>query len=738
MVFRKIDLEKENGSLASKFINERWIVVTTINNPTEQCKNLSDITDFQLLVIGDIKTPKYWKQKNSIFLNIFDQKSLKFSIFQTTPTNSYNRKNIGYLFAIMHGAKFIYDTDDDNSPLVNLSQYFNYNDFDFGLTFKVDLYKQNNQSFINPYAHFGQPTIWPRGYPLNEIKNIHLNQYYAGKRKSSIIQQGLVNGDPDVDAIFRLTKSRLNKKFDLYFDSSSPSVQIPKYMFSPFNSQNTLFTYKAFWSLYLPTTVSFRLTDIWRSYWAQRLLWLIDETITFRGPSAYQIRNSHSYLKDFDEENSMYLKTENLVKFLLEWECLKDKFYECVIDLSIQMAIHDFWGNEEIDSIKRWLNDLNSIGYKEPEISNFETNDIKKTQFEVKYSPNFQKGIDFENYCCDGNQDIIYEKVEKYSYFKKYCNSSKFKIELNDILNYQPLKVNYSLLITFNYNALADNIYFIKKFYEDYFQNIIFCGSNILNLLNQTRYQSKKFDSFSFIEFSAGINGNFHYYCMNKAIEMNYNTEGILLMSDDVLLKYWKLNNLNQNKIWYVNYPLAKWDFKNIINAGYFGAKFWRFQPRNQINALKNLWNEFDKIIAGKNDSDKYESERVKNFLLYLKNNQEPNTSIAITPTASDLFYLPKNKLEFFYFISQIFVKNDVFLETAVPTILKGIDEQNSKELITGAISWNGVQFNFSNYNKNFHFAHPVKISKKANIEPICELFIKERYSFQNKKKDHL
>ncbi len=51
------------------------------------------------------------------------QKSFNFKSIETTPFNSYNRKNIGYLFAIKNGAKFIYDTDDDNEPLVDLNEY---------------------------------------------------------------------------------------------------------------------------------------------------------------------------------------------------------------------------------------------------------------------------------------------------------------------------------------------------------------------------------------------------------------------------------------------------------------------------------------------------------------------------------------------------------------------------------------------------------------------------------------
>ena len=721
--------------------HENWIIVTSIYYPTEQCKNLSNISGFNFLVIGDKKTPTNWTLNNVTYLNLEHQKSLNLKLFSTTPTNSYNRKNIGYLYAIMHGAKFIYDTDDDNSPLVNLSNYFNYNEFDFGLVLKSKPFIEVNQSFVNPYAHFGQPTLWPRGFPLSGIKNYHFNDYYSGRRKASVIQQGLVNGDPDVDAVFRLTKSRPKKKFEIYFDSSSPSVQIPKYMFSPFNSQNTLYSYKAFWSLYLPKTVSFRLTDIWRSYWAQRLLWLLDETITFRGPSAYQIRNSHSYLKDFEEERSMYFQTEKLIIFLLEWKCFNFKFYECLIDLSIQMANNDFWGHDEIDSIKSWLDDLNKIGYKEPEILNHENDDTRNNLFEVRYTPKFQKGVDFENYCSDENLMEKYEKMQKLIYFQNFCkNSSEVNplLTLEKVVNSNPLKFNYLLLVTFNHQSLEENIIFIKNFYEEHFQNIVFCGNNILKVLNSIRFKSRKFDSYSFIELNT-VWGYFHYYCMNKVIEMNFNTEGIILMSDDVLLKYLNLKSLNPNKIWYHANPItnAIWDQNEIEKRA------WMWWKSNLgISSLKNVWNEFAYILNGNSTIDKNIVLQVSIFLQNLRNQkfQKVNKSIPLendivyVNDASDCFYLPKKLFEIFHIITELFRKNNVFLEIAVPTILAGIANENSIEIINGIYSWGGYQFDLKDYNSTFHFAHPLKLSNLQNRKLICDVLINERYRIMLKK----
>lgn len=44
------------------------------------------------------------------------------------------------------------------------------------------------------------------------------------------------------------------------FDSVAPPILLNAGTYSPWNSQNTLFHYKAFFAMFLPTTVEFRST----------------------------------------------------------------------------------------------------------------------------------------------------------------------------------------------------------------------------------------------------------------------------------------------------------------------------------------------------------------------------------------------------------------------------------------------------------------------------------------------
>jgi hypothetical protein len=122
------------------------------------------------------------------------------------------------LYAIEHGASIIYDTDDDNAPH-DVAEFEN--NFDLIETEeKSGLILDGDSKLVqNPYAHFGQRSIWPRGYPLEEIGQEWNNSYkLCSRMKTPLIQQALVNGDPDVDAIFRYVRFKITMAF--YFANS--------------------------------------------------------------------------------------------------------------------------------------------------------------------------------------------------------------------------------------------------------------------------------------------------------------------------------------------------------------------------------------------------------------------------------------------------------------------------------------------------------------------------------------
>ncbi|CAM9845118.1 unnamed protein product, partial [Phaeothamnion confervicola] len=98
----------------------RWAVVTSINPPTLTIRQLAALPDWCLVVVADRKSPSKvdYGMPSIVYLTPEDQERLPYRIAHHLPWNHFGRKNIGYLYAIHHGAQVIYDTDDDNELIV--------------------------------------------------------------------------------------------------------------------------------------------------------------------------------------------------------------------------------------------------------------------------------------------------------------------------------------------------------------------------------------------------------------------------------------------------------------------------------------------------------------------------------------------------------------------------------------------------------------------------------------------
>lgn len=290
-------------------IKNLWVVITTINEPTIAIKKyikLSEQFGFKVLIVGDVITPSCYGDLNCKFLSLDDQHQMESKMGVSMPTRHYARKNFGYLYAISEGATYIFDTDDDNIPYENFIEFL-LTDFQF-LSYE-------QEGHINAYQFFVDFKIWPRGFPLREI----LPSYNAKKpilsnidiKTTDSVIQFMADGEPDVDAIYRLIDNR-----KVYFPRDSRALRLSRAQFCAFNSQATLYPVKAFPLLYLPFTAPFRMTDIWRSFVFQLMRDKFECDIAFAGAIVWQDRNEHDFLSDFEDEISGYLHNEKILSLL--------------------------------------------------------------------------------------------------------------------------------------------------------------------------------------------------------------------------------------------------------------------------------------------------------------------------------------------------------------------------------------------------------------------------------------
>ena len=134
----------------------------------------------------------------------------------------------------------------------------------------------------------------------------------------------------------------------------------------PYNAQATLHSYDALWGLLLPCTVHGRVTDIWRAYYTQRLLWDAGFRIAFSTPWVTQYRNAHNYLADFNSELPLYQQAGALVDALLAWKPAASTMPGRVEELYILMYEMNIVGLDDVKLAQAWLQDLVRLGYRFP------------------------------------------------------------------------------------------------------------------------------------------------------------------------------------------------------------------------------------------------------------------------------------------------------------------------------------------------------------------------------------
>ena len=200
--------------------------------------------------------------------------------------------------------------------------------------------------------------IWPRGFPLEELqkKQIELSTL-KNESINCPIQQGLADENPDVDAVYRLTYP-LPLNFEI-----KARLALGKNAWSPFNSQNTYWFKEAFPLMYLPSFCSFRMTDIWRSYVAQRISWECGWSILYHEPTVWQERNEHNLMKDFEDEIPGYSNNFNICKELqsLTLKSGKENICENLIICYQKLIDINVIGKEEMALLKAWISDISKL-----------------------------------------------------------------------------------------------------------------------------------------------------------------------------------------------------------------------------------------------------------------------------------------------------------------------------------------------------------------------------------------
>lgn len=328
------------------------LVVTSIANPNLVLQALAQgcrEKDYEFIVIGDQASPPDFHLDGCRFYSLAAQQETGLKLARLCPIKHYARKNLGYLLAMRDGAPLIVETDDDNIPDEGFWQQRKRSQAVATLA---------DGGWINVYGYFSDAHIWPRGLPLDHVKDqLPAFESLSVRDVDSPIQQGLADENPDVDAIYRLI-APLPQSF-----RKDRRIALLSGSWCPFNSQNTAWWPEAFPLLYLPAYCSFRMTDIWRSFVAQRIAWANDWGILFHEPTVRQERNEHNLMRDFKDEVPGYLNNSAICEALGQLslrsgvENLSENLRLCYEKL-VSMELVD---RQELRLVDAWIDDVMQV-----------------------------------------------------------------------------------------------------------------------------------------------------------------------------------------------------------------------------------------------------------------------------------------------------------------------------------------------------------------------------------------
>ncbi|KAK1397501.1 putative glycosyltransferase STELLO1 [Heracleum sosnowskyi] len=640
----------------ANFRSDKWIVVSVVNYPSDSLRKIAKIKGWQVLAIGSSKTPDDWFLKGTIFLSVEQQVKLGFRVVDYLPYDSYVRKSVGYLFAIQHGAKKIYDVDDRGDVI----------DDDIGKHFDVELVGESarqevilqyshenvNRSVVNPYIHFGQRSVWPRGMPLENVGEIGHEEYYTevfgGKQ---FIQQGISNGLPDVDSVFYFTRKPAFEGFDIRFDDRAPKVALPQGVMVPVNSFNTIYHSSAFWGLMLPVSVSSMASDVLRGYWGQRLLWEIGGYVAVYPPTVHRYDRIEAY--PFSEEKDLHVNVGRLIKFLISWRSNKHRLFEKILELSFAMAEEGFWTEKDVKFTAAWLQDLIAVGYQQPRLMSLE---LDRPRANIGHGD---------------RKDFVPQKLPSVHLGVEEIGTVNY--EIGNLIRWRKNFGNV-VLIMFCTGPVQRTALEWRLLYGRIFKAVVILSEQ-KNL--ELVVEEGKLD---------------HVYKQLPNILNRFTSaEGFLFLQDDTILNYWNLVQADKNKLWITNKVSESWSSVQLP-----GNSDWFTKQAEMVK----------KIVTS----------MPVHFQISYKESIKSDTSLTLC--SSEVFYIPRRSVADYIDLVNLVGNLDVHQKVAIPMIFSAMDSPDNFDSVFDTMVYKQKQPSNSStfYSPEVPAVHPWKVSSEEDF----------------------
>ena len=377
----------------------------------------------------------------------------------------------------------------------------------------------------NPAQHFGQISMWPRGFPLDHLGIEPVRDYTLCTTRVPTIQQGLVYADPDLDAMFRMIHNIHSGITELDFDPNAPVIVYPENVYTPFNSQNTFYHYRAFWALFLFKTVTDREMDIYRSYWAQRMMWMTSDRLAYLPPATIQKRNMwHKNIEDVRYETRLYSSMSKFIAHLNTFSCSEAFFFDCLTNSVRSLYDAGFIEYEDIAFMQAWVHDLASVGYAPPTLHKQKSSCTLDDAINVVYYPVEQKvKVNYLKEHIIPQDSDCRENIQKT--VTDVCGYESGANVLHRMETTE--KVKHILLVVAVKSF--DVIPALNAYYRPHFPLILYCGSQ---RISKTDWEKLRV---TYVNVGKRVDAT---TCVGVAMDMNYKVDGYLFTTQNTMVSF--------------------------------------------------------------------------------------------------------------------------------------------------------------------------------------------------------
>lgn len=203
------------------------------------------------------------------------------------------------------------------------------------------------------------------------------------------------------------------------------------------------------------------------------------------------------------------------------------------------------------------------------------------------------------------------------------------------------------LVVVYNY-PFYDSIPHLVALYKPAFPHLLFCGPSH----NTTR------PGILTVDIYRGILG---YECLGRAIREHPGYKGYFYISDDVMLNYWNFPDFDREKIWESSFTFGSTPVYEPASTNWY----WWISPYGLNNCRRAC-----EDVANMNFGPK--KLNVKYHLNTLFKNS--NGTLRCFSGRSDILYIPQKHAKAFSILSETFYERKVFLEIAIPTMIRFLE----------------------------------------------------------------